>query len=75
MGGSQNYGPFWGPEYSTAPTIWGAQKGTPILTTTQIAKEHHLLQLQFGHTHFQVARGVGKAAPRAVPRLGGPAVA
>ena len=21
MGGCQNYGPFWGPYYSTAPTI------------------------------------------------------
>ena len=29
MGGCQNYGPFWGPYYNTAPTIQGPKKGTP----------------------------------------------
>ena len=34
MGGCQNYGPSLGPYYSAAPSIWGTQKGTFILTTT-----------------------------------------
>ena len=34
MGGCQNYGPFLGPWYNTAPRVWGTQKGTIILTTT-----------------------------------------
>ena len=34
VGGCQNYGPSLGPYYSTAPSIWGTQKGTFILTTT-----------------------------------------
>ena len=34
MGGCQNYGPFLGPYYNTAPNIVGCQKGTIILTTT-----------------------------------------
>ena len=29
-------GPFFGPWYHTAPSIWGTQKGTIILTTTHI---------------------------------------
>ena len=33
MGGYQNYGPFLGPYYNTAPNIWGTKKGTIILTT------------------------------------------
>ena len=37
MGGCQNCGPFiMVPEYSTAPSIEGIQKGTIILTTTHI---------------------------------------
>ena len=36
MGGCQNYGPFLGPYYSTAPSILGTQKGTIILTTTHV---------------------------------------
>ena len=36
MGGCQNYGPFLGPYYNTAPIIWGTQKGTLILTTTHM---------------------------------------
>ena len=36
MGGCQNYGPFLDPYYNTAPNISGTQKGTIILTTTQI---------------------------------------
>ena len=36
MGGCQNYGPFLGPYYNTAPNIYGTQKGTIILTTTHI---------------------------------------
>ena len=39
MGGCQNYGPFLGPYYSTAPNIQGTQKGTMILTTTHIRYE------------------------------------
>ena len=33
MGGYQNYGPFLGPYYNTAPIIYGTQKGTttPIM--------------------------------------------
>ena len=37
MGGCQNYGPFLGPYYKTAPIISGTQKGTLILTTTHIS--------------------------------------
>ena len=37
LGGCQNYGPFLGPYYNTAPNIWGTQKGTIILTTTQLS--------------------------------------
>ena len=36
MGGCQNYGPFLGPYYTTAPNIQGTQKGTIILTTIHI---------------------------------------
>ena len=36
MGGCQNYGPFLGPYYNTAPTIYGTQKETIILTTTHM---------------------------------------
>ena len=36
MGGCQNYGPFLGPYYNTAPDISGTQKGTIILTTTHM---------------------------------------
>ena len=36
MGGCQNYGPFLGPYYNTAPYISGTQKGTIILTPTHI---------------------------------------
>ena len=36
MGSCQNYGPFLGPYYDTAPNIWATQKGTMILTTTHI---------------------------------------
>ena len=36
MGGCQNYGPFLGPYYNTAPNIQGTQKETIILTTTHI---------------------------------------
>ena len=36
MGGCQNYGPFLGPYYNTAPNISGTQKGTIILTTTHM---------------------------------------
>ena len=38
MGGCQNYGPFLGAYYNTAPIIAGTQKGTLILTTTQKEK-------------------------------------
>ena len=34
LGGCQNYHPFLGPYYNTAPIISGTQKGTIILTTT-----------------------------------------
>ena len=36
VGGCQNYGPFLDPCYNTAPTIWGIQKGTIILTATHV---------------------------------------
>ena len=36
MGSCQNYGPFLGPCYNTAPNIYGAQKWTLILTTTHV---------------------------------------
>ena len=36
MGGYQNYGPFWGPYYNTAPNVQGTQKGAMILTTTHM---------------------------------------
>ena len=36
VGACQNYGPFFGPYYNTAPIIWGTQKGTLILTTTHM---------------------------------------
>ena len=39
MGGCQNYGPFLGPDYNTAPDIWGTQKGAIILTTTHVEFE------------------------------------
>ena len=35
-GCSQNYGPFLGPLYSTAPSIQGTLKGTIILKSTHI---------------------------------------
>ena len=36
MGGCQNYGPFLGPWYNTAPSLYGTQNGTLILTTTHV---------------------------------------
>ena len=36
MGGCQNYGPFLGPHYNTAPNTQGTKKGTTILTTTYV---------------------------------------
>ena len=42
MGGCQNYGPFLGSYYNTAPIIQGTQKGTLILTTT------HIINCMFG---------------------------
>ena len=36
MVGCQNYGPFLGPFYNTAPRIQGTQKGAIILTTTRM---------------------------------------
>ena len=36
MGGCQTYGPFLDPYYNTAPNILGTQKGTIILTSTQM---------------------------------------
>ena len=38
LGGCQNYGPFLGPYYNTAPIIQGTPKGTIILTTTHLRK-------------------------------------
>ena len=35
-GGCQNYGPFLGPHYNTAPMIHGTQRGTLIFTTTHV---------------------------------------
>ena len=36
MGGCQNYGPFWGTLNNRCRIIIGTQKGTIVLTTTQI---------------------------------------
>ena len=36
MGGCQNYGPFLGPYYNTAPIFRVPQKGTLIWTTTHM---------------------------------------
>ena len=36
VGCCQNYGPFLGPRYNTAPSIQGTRKGTIILRTTHI---------------------------------------
>ena len=36
--GRQKYGRFLGPEYTTAPSIQGTQKGTIVLTTTHISQ-------------------------------------
>ena len=44
VGGCQNYGPFLGPYYNTAPIIYGTQKGTLILTTT------HMFRILKGRT-------------------------
>ena len=41
VGGCQNYGPFLGPYYNTAPNIWGTQKGTIILQPP--ISIHHIL--------------------------------
>ena len=43
IGGCQNYGPFLGPYYNTAPNIQGTQKGIIILTTTHINARSKLL--------------------------------
>ena len=40
MGGCQNYGPFLGTLNIRCRTIMGAQKGTIILTTTQMRPLH-----------------------------------
>ena len=37
MGGCQNCGPFLGTSHNTAPSIWGTQKGTIVLTPTHIS--------------------------------------
>ena len=39
MGGCQNYGPFFGPYYNTAPNIQGNQKGAIIVGTTHIPSD------------------------------------
>ena len=44
MGG---YGPFWDAHYTTAPNIWGTQKGTIILTATPMS--HNLNSLKRGY--------------------------
>ena len=46
-GSCQNYCPFMGPQYNTAPSIWGTQKGTIILTTT------HMSQGQLDHGSYE----------------------
>ena len=42
MGFCQNYGPFLGSYYNTAPIIKGTQKGTLILTTTHMLRHMFL---------------------------------
>ena len=36
VGGCQHYGLFVSPSYNTAPSIWGTQERTTILTATQV---------------------------------------
>ena len=40
MGGCQNYGPFLDPCDNAAPNIQGTQKGTIILTTTNMPSDY-----------------------------------
>ena len=39
LGGCQNDGPFLGPQYNTAPSIKGTQKGAIILTTARLSSD------------------------------------
>ena len=48
MDGCQNYSPFLDPYYNAAPNIQGTQKGTIILTTTQIRGRSILWQYYIG---------------------------
>ena len=43
MGDCQNYGPFLAPYYSTAPNIWGTQKGIIIVITAHMLKVNGLV--------------------------------
>ena len=61
MGGCQNYCPFWGTLNIRGRTILGIQKGTLILTTTQI----RLKMYGFGG-----GSGVKDLVSPAVPNLG-----
>ena len=45
MGGCQNYGPFLGPYYNTAPIIIGTQKGTIILTISHMVVPHPIFRV------------------------------
>ena len=45
MGGCQNYCPFLGPYYNTAPNIESTQKGTILLTTTHMDYTAHVKQV------------------------------
>ena len=48
MGGCQNYGPFLGPYYNTAPNIWDIQTGAIILTTTHMSSMNCVSYIAIG---------------------------
>ena len=54
MKGCQNYGPFLGPEYSTAPSILGNPKGDHNLTTTHIP---YPIKLPIGYMWHEPFKG------------------
>ena len=57
MGGCQNYGPFLGPYYSTAPNIEGTQKGAIILTSTHIGLGGYLHMSRYIYVYIMVLTG------------------
>ena len=64
MGSCQNYGPFLGPYYKIAPTIEGTQRGTILLTSTQIHVCYRLTDLEAVLViEFQPARSATYGPP------------